>query len=50
MEFKSCLSLFIIFLCMQNLWNCLCEILKIEFNKIIKRIQKLEKNNSKKNF
>ncbi|MDV3171013.1 MAG: hypothetical protein Q8781_01770 [Candidatus Phytoplasma stylosanthis] len=52
MENGSILSLFIIVICMQNLWKCLCELLKIEFNEITQIIQKLEKNNSqnKKNF
>ncbi|MDV3158143.1 MAG: hypothetical protein Q8764_01295 [Pigeon pea little leaf phytoplasma] len=52
MEIGSWLSLFIIVICMQNLWKCLCELLKIEFNEITQIIQKLEKNNSqnKKNF
>ncbi|MDV3182433.1 MAG: hypothetical protein Q8869_00980 [Candidatus Phytoplasma australasiaticum] len=52
MEIGSILSLFIIVICMQNLWKCLCQLLQFVFNKIVKRIQKLEKNNSqnKKNF
>ncbi|MDV3139481.1 MAG: hypothetical protein Q8742_01965 [Candidatus Phytoplasma australasiaticum] len=52
MEIGSWLSLFIIVICMQNLWKCLCELLKIEFNEITQIIKKLEKNNSqnKKNF
>ncbi|MDV3202776.1 MAG: hypothetical protein Q8901_02435 [Candidatus Phytoplasma stylosanthis] len=46
MEIGSWLSLFIIVICMQNLWKCLCELLKIEFNEITQIIKKLEKNNS----
>ncbi|WEX20418.1 MAG: hypothetical protein TB2022_3370 [Candidatus Phytoplasma citri] len=52
MEIGSILSLFIIVICLQNLWKCLYELLQIPFNEMAKRIEKLEKHNSKnkKNF
>ncbi|WEX20429.1 MAG: hypothetical protein TB2022_3480 [Candidatus Phytoplasma citri] len=48
MEIGSLLYFFIIFFCIRNLLDCLCEILQIVFDEITQRIKKLEKNNSKK--